>query len=151
MGLLDYCCGQTNSFYIYFPLVFPLLSIVFSLIFLNFTIRLMYFLLLISKNILYILYNFFWPFPDLKQCLQFLCCCLVAKPCPVFSDPMDCSLTDSSVSGISQARILEWVAICFSRGSFQPRDRTHISCTGRRILYHRVTRKPTVSLAPQKF
>ena len=50
-------------------------------------------------------------------------------------DPMDC-LPDSSVHGISQARILEWVAIFFSRGSSQPRDRTRVCCTGRRILYY---------------
>ena len=42
-------------------------------------------------------------------------------------DPMDCSPPDSSVYGILQPRILEWVAILFSRGSSQPRDRTHIS------------------------
>ena len=43
--------------------------------------------------------------------------------------PMDCSLPGSSVHGILQARILEWVAICFSRRSSQPRDRTHDSCS----------------------
>ena len=43
-------------------------------------------------------------------------------------DPMDSSLPGSSVHGILQARILEWVAIHFSRGSSQPRDRTQISC-----------------------
>ena len=42
-------------------------------------------------------------------------------------DPMDCSPPGSSVHGISQARILKWVAISFSRGSSQPRDRTHVS------------------------
>ena len=42
--------------------------------------------------------------------------------------PMDCSLPGSSVHGIFQARILEWVAISFSRGSSQPRDRTWVSC-----------------------
>ena len=41
---------------------------------------------------------------------------------PTLCDPMDCSLPGSSVHGISQARILEWVAIPFSRGSSQPRD-----------------------------
>ena len=41
---------------------------------------------------------------------------------------MDCSLPSSSVHGILQARILEWVAIPFSRGSSQPRDRTQVSC-----------------------
>ena len=42
-------------------------------------------------------------------------------------DPMDCSLLGSSVHGIFQARVLEWVAISFSRGSSQPRDRTQVS------------------------
>ena len=39
-------------------------------------------------------------------------------------------------NGVFQSRILEWVAISFSRGSFQPRDQTHVSCIGRQILYH---------------
>ena len=43
-------------------------------------------------------------------------------------DPMDCNPPGSSVHGISQARMLEWVAIPFSRGSSQPRDWTHVSC-----------------------
>ena len=47
---------------------------------------------------------------------------------PCNCDPMDCSPPGSSVQGISQARILQWVAISFSRGSSQPRDRTHVSC-----------------------
>ena len=45
-----------------------------------------------------------------------------AQSCPTLWDPMDCSLLGSSVHGISQARILKWVAIPFSRGSSQPRD-----------------------------
>ena len=52
---------------------------------------------------------------------------------------MDCSLPGSSVHGISQARILEWVSMSFSRGSFQTRDWTCISCTGRQILFHWAT------------
>ena len=44
-------------------------------------------------------------------------CCLVAKSCPTLSDLIDCSLPGSSVHEISQARILEWVAISFSKGS----------------------------------
>ena len=66
-------------------------------------------------------------------------CVLVTHSCLTLCDPMDCSLPGSSVHGIFQARILEWVAISFSRGSSQPRDRTHvfcISCIGRQILYH---------------
>ena len=52
---------------------------------------------------------------------------------------MECSLPGSSVHEILQARMLEWVAISFSRGSSQPRDQTRvfcISCFGRWILYH---------------
>ena len=59
-------------------------------------------------------------------------------------DPMDCSRPGSSVHGIFQARILEWVAISFSRGTSQPRDRTWVSCvscTGRQILCHCTMRK----------
>ena len=52
---------------------------------------------------------------------------------------MDCSPPGYSVHEISQARILEWVAISFSRGSSQPRDFTHVSCIGRQILYHWAT------------
>ncbi|CAM9632051.1 unnamed protein product [Rangifer tarandus platyrhynchus] len=50
--------------------------------------------------------------------------CLVPQSCLTPCDPMDCSLPGSSVHGILQTRILEWVAIPFSRGSSQPRDRS---------------------------
>ena len=50
----------------------------------------------------------------------------VAHLCPTLCDPMDCSLP-GSIHGIFQARILEWVAITFSRGSSRPRDRTWVS------------------------
>ena len=63
--------------------------------------------------------------------------CSIAQSCPTVCNPMDYSLPGSSVHGIFQARILEWVAISFSRGSSQPRDGTHvscISCSGRQIL-----------------
>ena len=65
--------------------------------------------------------------------------CLVAKLCPTLCNPRDCSPPDTSVHGIFQARIPEWVAILYSRGSSRPRDLTHVSCvscTGGRILYH---------------
>ena len=58
----------------------------------------------------------------------------------LFCDPVDYSLPGSSVE-ISQAGILEWVAISFSRGSSQPRDRTCISCFGRWVLYHWAARE----------
>ena len=58
----------------------------------------------------------------------------VAQSCPTLSDPMDCSLSGSSVHGIFQARVLEWIAISFSRGSSRPRNRTRVSHTaGRRF------------------
>ena len=49
-------------------------------------------------------------------------CSLPAQSCPTLCDPLDCSLPGSSVHGIFQARILEWVAISFYRISAQPRD-----------------------------
>jgi len=69
-------------------------------------------------------------------------CCLVTQLCPTLWDPMDCSPPGSSVNGISQARILEWVAISFSRGSSSPRDRTQVFWVGRRILCHWATWEP---------
>ena len=54
---------------------------------------------------------------------------------------MDCSPLDSLVHGISQARILEWVAIAYSTGSSWPRDWTQVSCIGRQVLYHWATRE----------
>ena len=56
----------------------------------------------------------------------------VTQSCLILCEPVDCSPSGSSVHGILQARILEWVAISFSRGSSQPRGRTQVSCiTGR--------------------
>ena len=51
----------------------------------------------------------------------------VAQSCPTLCDPVDCSLWGYSVHGIFQAIVLEWIAISFSRGSSQPRDRTPVS------------------------
>ena len=51
----------------------------------------------------------------------------VAQSCPTLCDPMDCSPPGSSVHGIFQAWILEWVAFPFSRESSWPRDRTQVS------------------------
>ena len=68
---------------------------------------------------------------DLAGRICSILCCLLLFSCSVVSDSfvtLDCNLPGSSVHGISQARILEWVAISFSRRSSQPRDRTHISC-----------------------
>ena len=72
--------------------------------------------------------------PSLLSLLSCLWKVLVSQSCPTLCDPMDCSPPGSFVHEISQVRILEWVAISFSRGSSQPRDQTHVSCTGRWIL-----------------
>ena len=69
-----------------------------------------------------------------------LCGCVLS--CVQLCDPMDCSPPGSSVREILEARILEWVAIFSSRGSFLPRDGTCVSCISclhRQILYHRAT------------
>ena len=67
--------------------------------------------------------------------LFFLMCVLVTQSCLNHCDPTGGSLPGSSVHGISQARILEWIAISFSRGSSQPRDQSRVSSIARCIPY----------------
>ena len=73
----------------------------------------------------WILYH--WATREAHLCVCVCVCVLVPPSCPTLCDPMDCSLPVSSVHGILQARILEWVAILFSRVSSQPRDRPRVS------------------------
>ena len=77
------------------------------------------------------------PFGEMFWCTTSLC--LAAQFCPTLCDLMDCSLPDLPVHEIFQARLLEWVAISFSRGSSQPRDRTCVSGIGKWSLYHWAT------------
>ena len=72
---------------------------------------------------------------------------LVAQLCLTLFDPMDCSPLGCSVHGLSQARILEWVAVPFSRGSSQPRDWTQISCFVGRFFTAWTTREAKISHA----
>ena len=65
----------------------------------------------------------------------------------LFGDPMDCSPPGSSTDGISQAKVLEWVAISSSRGSSRPRDRICVSCISRQILITEPPGKPLEFLA----
>ena len=69
-----------------------------------------------------------------------VCMCAESlQSCQTRCNPTDCSPPDSSVHGILQARILEWIAISSSRGSSWPRDQTrifYVSCMGSWILYH---------------
>ena len=69
----------------------------------------------------------FLPFAQSLSCVQ------------LFVTPWTIALQAPLSMGILQARILEWVAISFSRGSAWPRDPACISCIGRQILYHRAT------------
>ena len=69
------------------------------------------------------------------------CCCLVSKSCLTYN-PLDCSPLGPSVCGISQASILEWVAISFSRGSSWPGGQTQVFCIGGWIPYHGAPGKP---------
>ena len=79
-----------------------------------------------------------WSF----RCLTFSNFChlsflkvLVTQSCPTLCDPMDCSPPGSSVHGILQARILEWVAMAFSRGSSRSRESNPSLPYYRQILY----------------
>ena len=60
----------------------------------------------------------------IKQCLKWS---EVTQSCPTLCDPMDCSLSGSTVHGVFQAIVLEWIAISFSRGSSHPRGWTRVS------------------------
>ena len=87
------------------------------------------------------------PHPFLVMVTQFtcVCVCVCVWACSLscvqhFCDPMDDSSPVSSVHGISQAKILEWVAISYSRESSQPRNQTHISCLAGRFYYHWATK-----------
>ena len=53
---------------------------------------------------------------------------LIVQLCLTVCNSLDCSPQGSSVHGILRARILEWIAILFSRGSSRPRDQTQVSC-----------------------
>ena len=78
------------------------------------------------------------------KCVTFIVCFVkvkVTQSFVTFCNPMDCSLPGSSVHGILQARILKWVAIPFSRGSSQPRNRTQISHIAGRFFTILATRK----------
>ena len=59
---------------------------------------------------------------------MFCVCVLVAQSCPTLCNPMDCNPPGSTVHGVSQARLLEQVAISFFRGSSQPSYQTHFFC-----------------------
>ena len=97
-----------------------------------------------NKNELYLCLFFYrlfnWLIIYMEEGAQFLrvfvvAVVLVAQVMSSSCNPMNYSLPCSSIRGISQARILEWVAISSSSGSSQPRGQNHVSCIGRGTLY----------------
>ena len=76
----------------------------------------------------------------LYKCKQ-IWLCLITQLCPTLCNSMDCSPPGSSVQEIFRARLLEWVAISFSRGSSQPEDQTHVSCNAGRFFTNYVISK----------
>ena len=76
---------------------------------------------------------------------------LDTRSCPTLCDPLACSLPGSSVHGILQARILEWVAIPFSRGPSQPRDWTQVSCIAGRFFTVWATRENWIQILALSF
>ena len=84
------------------------------------------------------------PFRPKCPCAMIPCCCyLVAQLCLTLCDPVDCSPPGSSVHGVSQARILEWFAIYFCRGTSRPRDWTRVSCLASRHFTPEPPGKPS--------
>ena len=75
-----------------------------------------------------------WFLVKSSVCVCVCVCVLVAQSCQTLCNPMDCSPPGSSVHGILQARVLEWIAMPSSRRSFQPRDRTQVSCIVGRLF-----------------
>ena len=68
-------------------------------------------------------------------------CVLVVQFCPALCNHTDCSPPGSSVHGIFQTRMLEWISIPFSKGSSQPRNQTWVSCIADRLFTDWATRE----------
>ena len=93
------------------------------------------------------MYRFFRGNPRLTVCS-------VAQSCLTLCSLMNCSLPGSSVHGIFQARILEWVAMFYFRGSYQPRDRTRVfsfSILASRFFTTSVTWEASLDLTDEKY
>ena len=75
-------------------------------------------------------------------------CCLVARSYPTLCEPMDCRPPGSSVHEVSQARVLEWVAVAFSRGSSWSRDQTQVSYLAGRFF---TTESPGTPIIQESF
>ena len=94
------------------------------------------------------------PFLEQVLCLHSLdspCVCVRAHLCLTLYDPWTVACQAPLSMGFPMVRILEWVAVSFSRGSSWPRVQTCVSCIGRRILYHWATRDCLVSGGRSEF
>ena len=115
-------------------------------------------ILVLSRGIepTYSLTYYFWVLQPTRLsgrwdvCQISVCVCMRVQLCPTLCNPMDCSpLGSRDLCGISQARILEWVAISYPKGSAWPRDWIHVSCSsciGRLFLYHCTTWEAQISV-----
>ena len=84
-----------------------------------------------------------------SNCRQFAVCYAKSPQlCPTLCNPADCSPPGSSVHGFLQARILEWVAISFSRGSSHPGEWAYGSCADRQTLYCWAAREAPHQISP---
>ena len=89
-----------------------------------------------------------WGLLTATKLLSVCCVCSFTQSCLTLCHPMDCSPPGSSVHGIFQARILEWVAVSSSRGSSRPRDASCISlisCIASRSFIADSPGKPSTS------
>ena len=91
-------------------------------------------------NIKFVPINILKMFACQRKDFSLKCYALVSQSCPTLFDSLDYSLPGSSVHGILQARILEWDAIPFSRGSSRSKDRTQVSCIASRLFTNWATR-----------
>ena len=98
-------------------------------------LKFMFVELVILSNYLILCHPLLWEWSE-----------VIAQSCLTLCNPVDCSPLGSSVHGILQARILEWVAISFSRGSSQPRDRIRVSHIAGRWFNILATRAALFSL-----
>ena len=96
-----------------------------------------------NPDFLKVLFFFFWAAWAVYIVVLYCCLyCMSLSHVRLYWNPMDCNPSGSSVRGIFQATILEWVAVSSFRGSSQPRDQTHVSCIfciDRWSLYHWTT------------